>query len=358
MGAPETPQQEHRSNRLSTNGRRRLPRRATRVCPTSMTTTPSAPPPSRSFPFGKLVLGVLAGFALTLAFGAGALLAYQGQYADRVYPGVSVAGVDVSGLSRADAAARLGAELAGYGEGSVVLTVDGTEITLPYAALGRRADVERLVELAWSVGRDHPDPIGRAAQGVRSLLDGTHIDPLVVLDAAAVDRAVTEAALRHQPGSRQRLGDRHQDRLRGQPGLGRADLPARRDQRRAPRPARRPGSPGHPPARLPDHPGRALHHRRRRSPPRSRPPTAWRRTSSWRPARRPGRSPGATVRGWISFATTTEGYRPTIAPSAPRKALTNLAKKIDTGADGGDLHGRPRRQPSGSSRAGTAASST
>ncbi len=293
-----------------------------------MTTMPSAPPPSRSFPFGKLVLGILAGFALTLAFGAGALLAYQGQYADRVYPGVSVAGVDVSGLSRADAAARLGAELAGYAEGSAVLTVDGTEITLPYAALGRRADVERLVELAWSVGRDHPDPIGRAAQGVRSLLDGTHIDPLVVLDAAAVDRAVTGAALGINRAPVSASATVTKTGFVANPASAgrtfpRAEISAALLDRLA--------DPAAPATLQLDYQTTAVE------------PfiTDQEVAAAISTAKLMARDvivthgkdnwklKAATVRGWISFATTTDGYHPTIAPSAPRKALAGLAKKID-----------------------------
>ena len=292
-----------------------------------MTTTSSAPPPSRSFPFGKLVLGVLAGFALTLAFGAGALLAYQGQYADRVYPGVSVAGVDVSGLARADAAARLEAELAGYAEGSVVLTVDGTEITLPYAALGRRADVERLVELAWSVGRDHPDPIGRAAQGVRSLLDGTHIDPLVVLDAAAVDRAVTGAALGVNRAPVSASATVTKSRLRRNPAsAGRAfpraevspELLDRLADPAAPPPSSSPTTPPRSSRSSPTEVAAAVASANRMA----RDVVLTHGKETWK-------LKAATVRGWISFETTTEGYRPTIARSAPRKALAGLAKKID-----------------------------
>ncbi len=155
---------------------------------------PSTPPPSRSFPIGKLVLGVVAGFVLALGFGAGALLAYQGQYAERIYPGVTVAGVDVAGLSRDAATARLERELAGYAAGAAVVDVSGTRLRIPYASLGRRADVATLVDLAWSVGRSEPDPIGRAATGVRGLFDETQIDPLVVLDPAAVGAAAAAAA--------------------------------------------------------------------------------------------------------------------------------------------------------------------
>jgi vancomycin resistance protein YoaR len=159
-----------------------------------MTTSPTPSPPFRGFPFGKLILGVAAGFVLALGFGTGAMLAYQDQYSERIYPGVTVAGVDVAGLSRDDATTRLERELAGYTAGQAVLEVDGTRLRIPYATLGRRADVATLVELAWSVGRSEPDPIGRAAQGVRSLIDGTRIDPLVILDGAAVRVAVARAA--------------------------------------------------------------------------------------------------------------------------------------------------------------------
>jgi vancomycin resistance protein YoaR len=156
-------------------------------------TNPATPPPPRGLPLGKLALGVVAGFALALGFGAGALLAYQGQYAERIYPGVTVAGVDVAGLSRDAATALLERELAGYAAGAAVVDVSGTRLRIPYASLGRRADVETLVDLAWSVGRSEPDPIGRAATGVRGLFDVTRIAPLVVLDPVAVAAATTTA---------------------------------------------------------------------------------------------------------------------------------------------------------------------
>ena len=62
-----------------------------------MTSTSGAPSRSRGgIPFGKFLLGLIAGLTLTLAFGGGALLAYQGQYEDRVHPGGE--GVDGEGL--------------------------------------------------------------------------------------------------------------------------------------------------------------------------------------------------------------------------------------------------------------------
>ena len=130
-----------------------------------MTTPDSAPAASRGFPFGKLVVGVLAGFVLALGFGAGALLAYQGQYEDRIYPGVTVDGVSVAGLSRDAATATLERALAGYGRGEAVLVFEDGDVRIPYAALGRRADVDTLVELAWSVGRGRPGPLEQGRAG-------------------------------------------------------------------------------------------------------------------------------------------------------------------------------------------------
>ncbi len=293
-----------------------------------MTTTPAAPSSSRGFPFGKLILGILAGFALTLAFGVGALLAYQGQYADRVYPGVLVDGVDVSGLTRDAATARLEAELAGYSEGNVVVTVDGTEITIPYASLGRRADVDALVELAWSVGRGHPDPLGRAAQGVRSLLDGTRIGPALLLDADAVGREVTAAALRinraplsasatvtrtgfvTSPASPGRAFPRKEITAALLEQLADPAAPATLELEYATTLVEPFITDAEVAAAL-EAADRmvqdvVLTHGKER----------------WRVK-------AATVRGWIQFETTTDGYRPTVDPAAPRKALANLAKKID-----------------------------
>jgi len=293
-----------------------------------MTTTTPAPA-TRGFPVGRLVLGVVAGFVLALGFGAGALLAYQGQYAERIYPGVTVDGVDVAGLSRDAATTRLERELAGYSAGTAVLDVDGTRLRIPYASLGRRADVATLVDLAWSVGRSEPDPIGRAATGVRGLLDGTQIEPLVVLDPAAVDvevadaageitqtpvsatATVTETSIATTPARAGRGLPREQVAMALLERLVDPDAPATLDLSfdaltlepfvtdaavaTAVAAAERMAQ------------DVVLAHGK----------------ESWT-------IPAATVRSWITFSPTAEGdVRPTVAPTAPTTALAGLAKKID-----------------------------
>ncbi len=139
-------------------------------------------PAPRRFPLGRLVFAVIAGFVLASAVGTGALFAYQGRYADRIVPGVRVAGVDVGGLDRAAARAVLTSALAAYGSGSVVVTAGSETFTLADADLGRSADVEGLLDEAFAVGR-FGDAMGKVADDVRSLVHGTDIAPRVVVDA-------------------------------------------------------------------------------------------------------------------------------------------------------------------------------
>jgi vancomycin resistance protein YoaR len=291
---------------------------------TSTTTTGG-----RSFPFGKLILGVIAGFVLALGFGAGALFAYQGQYEDRVYPGVEVDGVDVSGLSRDAATAALEAALATYGDGQAVIDVDGTEVRIPYADLGRRADVAALVDLAWSVGRSTNDPVGRAAQGVRTLLDGTQIDPLVVVDpedvqlavaraATGVDRdpvdgtaTVAKAGYSTTPASDGRALPRED--------VARALLEQLADPK-APATLELtvdavPVEPDVTDADVADAVRRA---------------TQMAKDVKLVHARETWKIKAATIRSWITFGpTATGGYGPSVSPAAPTKALASLGKKIN-----------------------------
>jgi len=292
-----------------------------------MTNTTTQPPPG--FAIGRLVLGVIAGFVLALGFGAGALLAYQGQYAERIYPGVSVAGVAVAGLSRADATARLERELAGYAAGEAVIEVDGTQLRISYAALGRRADVATLVELAWSVGRTEPDPVGRAARGVRSLVDGTRIDPLVALDPAAVGAEVARVAGRITRTPVSATASATESGFATTPAAKGRGLPREEVARVL---LERLADPGAPQTLELTFDAVEI------EPFVSDAEVAEAVTAAKRMAREVVLAHGkeswtieeAIVRSWITFSPTADGaYRPTVAPEAPSEALTGLAGKID-----------------------------
>jgi vancomycin resistance protein YoaR len=143
----------------------------------------------------RLVLGFLVGFVLVLGIAAGALVAYDAQYDGRILPGVHAGGVDLSGLDRDGAAAALGSSLAGYGEGRLVVRTVAGDITLPYREFSRRPDVDAMIDAAMGAGRAG-GPLDRAVAEVRLALDGTSLEPRLVLDEDALRTSVTAALAR------------------------------------------------------------------------------------------------------------------------------------------------------------------
>ncbi len=294
----------------------------------------------RRFPFVRLVFAVIAGFVLASAVGTGALFAYQGRYADRIYPGVRVAGVDVAGLDRVAARQLLGTALARYAAGSVVVSSDGGPVRIQDVELGRAADVETLLDEAFAVGR-FGDAMGMAADGVRSLIRGTDIAPRVTVDPAAVTRAVGAAAARldrpavNATAAATRTGFATTPAVAGR-GLAQAELVDAIVQRLAdpgaPDPleltvALAPLEPAVTDADLAVAVAGA---------------TRMARDVVLAHDKETWTIPATTVRSWISFAATPDGrYAPIVAQDAAVPALTALAKKVDkTATDASFLVGR------------------
>ena len=284
----------------------------------------------RRFPFGRLLFAAVAGFVLALAVGAGALLAFEGRFTDRIYPGVHVAGMDVAGLDRAAAHQLLMSTLAGYGAGSVVVTAGGRSVVIHDGDLGRSADVGAILDQAFAVGR-YGDAMGNAADGVRSLVRGTDVAPLVTLDPAAVARAVSAAAATlgvpavDATATTTPTGFTTTTAAGGlaidQASL--ADMIARR--------LADPAAPDRLELTVPLVPVDAAVSDATVSAAVSAATlmvgdvTLAGGTETWT-------IPASTMRGWITFASTSDGrYAPVVAQDAAVPALTELAKKIDHG---------------------------
>ena len=135
----------------------------------------------------------LVGLIAAMALGVGALYAYDQQYVGRVLPGVSVGDVDLSGMTEAEASAVLADAYASLGEGSVVVTGPDGDVTYTYAALGRQADVAGMTAAAMAAGRSG-NPAERAISNARVALRGVEIDPMVVVDQAAIATKLTNLA--------------------------------------------------------------------------------------------------------------------------------------------------------------------
>ena len=102
-----------------------------------------------------------------------------------------MAAVDLSGLDRAGATEALQAAFA-YDQGDLVLRAPGGDITIPYRAFGRHADVDALVDAALQSGRGG-DLATRLVAELGQALHGVSLRPQVVLDQQALAAAVTAA---------------------------------------------------------------------------------------------------------------------------------------------------------------------
>jgi len=154
------------------------------------TTTPDTIALDTTLPRGRrtrlrFAVAFLAGLIATLALGAGALYAFDQQYAGRILPGVRIGSVDLSGLEPVSAADRLRAEYAYLGEGELVLSGPDGTTTVSYAAIGRGPDVEAMVVEAMAIGRDG-GPVERVIADARTAIRGATVEPRVTFDPDAL----------------------------------------------------------------------------------------------------------------------------------------------------------------------------
>lgn len=154
----------------------------------------------------QIVAALSGGFALfiliTLVWTAG----YQLTYAGRVFPGVSVAGVDLSGLSRNEAALKLSQTLS-YANTGKILFRDGDRVWVASPAeLGMVFDPTASANAAYDHGRRGGLLAALSGQvSARGL--GADVSPVVIFDqrvayaylqniAAQINQPVAEAVLR------------------------------------------------------------------------------------------------------------------------------------------------------------------
>jgi lipoprotein-anchoring transpeptidase ErfK/SrfK len=98
------------------------------------------------------IVGIVAG-VLVLALGGAAFSAYryESAHADRILPGVSVAGVDVGGMTRAEAVAAVRGGAAVHLGATMTVTAGDRTWTVTPQQLGQRAGVVAAVDQALSL---------------------------------------------------------------------------------------------------------------------------------------------------------------------------------------------------------------
>lgn len=137
-------------------------------------------------------LAPLLGVALGLALLYGLMRAAQAHYAERIYPGVSVEGVSVGGMTRDTVRLALEGLLAVESTAAVVLSDGQEEWAAPWAQLGLTPDIEAAVEAAFAIGHG-PEQLSPRAWMEVWLVDHPLRTPFQV-NAVVAREALTSAA--------------------------------------------------------------------------------------------------------------------------------------------------------------------
>jgi len=167
--------------------------------------TASYPLPRQANLFPQILAALLGGLLLFFLSIAAVTSGYQLYYSGLIFPGVSVAGVDISGLAPEEAALRLNQSLT-YPYAGQILFREGDKVWLAAPAqLGMVFDVGASVQSAYRVGRSG-GLFGSLAAQVNAWQGGVDISPVILFDqrvaydylqsiAAQIDKPVVEASL-------------------------------------------------------------------------------------------------------------------------------------------------------------------
>lgn len=164
-----------------------------------------------SYPYQKapvipqVIAALFSGFVLFLILTIAWTLGFQLLYAGRIFPGVSVAGVDVSGLSRNEAAVKLQGALSYPITGKILFRDQEKAWVASPAELGMVFDPSSSAGAAYGVGR-RGGLFGALAGQIRASGSGMQVPPVIVFDqrvavqylsqiATQVNRSMLEASL-------------------------------------------------------------------------------------------------------------------------------------------------------------------
>lgn len=160
---------------------------------TTETELPATLDSTRAARWPRVLLAFLIGLGLALVIAVGGVFAYEQAHAGKIGAGVHAGSVDLSGLTRDQAAAKLGAAYASLGVGQLALTLPDGTTNVSYADLGRRLDANAMLDVALAVGRSG-NPLARVADEIRTAIKGTTVAPVVTFDQAALKASLTKVA--------------------------------------------------------------------------------------------------------------------------------------------------------------------
>ncbi len=144
----------------------------------------------------RFVIGVLFGVLLAL----GGVAAFGQAHAGRILPGVVLGGVDVSGMTDAEAHTALDKALGPLETGEVAVSSTRAHLVIGFADVGRTVDRDAMVAGALALGRDGTK-LDEALTGFRGLLEPTSLPVVLEYDRVRLTSLLTvfEWRGRHDP---------------------------------------------------------------------------------------------------------------------------------------------------------------
>lgn len=153
----------------------------------------------------QFLVSLAAGVALFIALLAMLLTGYDYVYAGKIYPGVFVGGVDLSGLAPEQAEALLSQQISYPKTGKLVFQNGETVWLARPLDLGMQFDAANSARAAYELGRSR-DPITDTFNKVMAWYSGRRLPPLMLYDerqasafltnlAAQIDQPTVEASL-------------------------------------------------------------------------------------------------------------------------------------------------------------------
>ncbi len=142
-------------------------------------------PSTRSL--GHIASRIVLAFAIVAIAAAGSLFALRMVYANEIYPGVRIGGVDVAGMSRSEAEATLQAKVTEITSQRAYFDGFDQHWAPTLAELGVTADIDGSIDQAMTIGREDSSR-ARLTSAVSSL-SGSHSLPLILsIDPAVLDQ--------------------------------------------------------------------------------------------------------------------------------------------------------------------------
>jgi vancomycin resistance protein YoaR len=136
---------------------------------------------------------------LSVAFAIGAVISLttltaagvvaSSAYSSKIVPGVHVGAVDLSGLTRDEAIARLQSSYGYLSQGNVTILTAQGEATIAYEQLGRGPDAGAMADMALGVGHTG-NPLDQALETLHTAIAGQAVPLQVAVDPNAVAQEV------------------------------------------------------------------------------------------------------------------------------------------------------------------------